>query len=171
MISAISSHRVAPAPVATATGLTEVELTWIEGRYEQWILFGRNAAERIVNRRTRVLAFRPGSIFAHVRWTANDFGTIFSTIAIVRAVEASAPFSTLPFIRPGAEILLRIDSWLRVQRVLAAVAAIEADGIDPCDVAPDHWRHIGSRLAAGLSFRPYGAERHAAWSRRKVIEG
>src|SRR3546814_8631807 len=48
-------------------GLTEVELTWIEGRHEQWLRFGRVAAERILSRSTRVMAFRPGAVFGFVR--------------------------------------------------------------------------------------------------------
>jgi hypothetical protein len=151
-------------------GLTEVELTWIEGRHEQWIRFGRVAAERILSRSTRVMAFRPGAVFGFVRWMSNDFGTIHSTIAIAVAMTPGEPFSTLPFVRPGAEILARIDGWPKVQQALAAIDAVEAAGIEACDAAPDHWRHVGNRLAAGLPFRPYGIDRHTAWLRRRAIE-
>jgi hypothetical protein len=89
----------APSPTP-GTALTEVELTWIEGRHEQWIRFGRVAAERILSRRTRVSCFRPGAVFAFVRWTSNDFGTIHSNIAIAMAVAPGGPHSTLPFVRP-----------------------------------------------------------------------
>jgi len=149
---------------------TEVELTWIEGRLEQWIRFGRNASERILSRSTKVVAFRPGATFAFVRWTSNDYGTVHSSIAIATAVAAHAPYATLPFVRPGADLLLRIDGWPKVQQVLLAIDAVEATGIDPCDAAPDHWRHVGNRLAAGMPFRPYGPDRHAAWLRRRAIE-
>ena len=150
--------------------LTEVEMTWIEGRHEQWIRFGRIAAERILSRATRVAAFRPGAVFACVRWTSNDFGTIHSTIAIAAAVAPGEPYSTLPFVRPGAEILARIDGWPRVQKALEAIDAVEATGIDACDAAPDHWRHVGSRIVAGLPFRPYSRDRHTAWLRRRAVE-
>ena len=152
-----------------ASSLTDVELTWIEQRLEQWIRFGRVATERFVNRRTRITSFRPGASFAFVRWTSNDFGTIHSSIAIIVAAEPHAPFTTYPFVRPGGDLLLRIEGWTKVQRVLEAIDAIEAAGVDPCDVAPDHWRHIGSQLAAGLPFRTYGPDRHAAWLRRKAL--
>ncbi|WP_447763364.1 DUF2840 domain-containing protein [Sphingopyxis panaciterrae] len=154
---------------STAGRLTDVELTWIEERLEQWIRFGRVAADRVVDRRTRITSFRPGAVFAFVRWTSNDFGTIHSSIAIVAAAQPGSPYSTYPFIRPGGELLLRIDGWPKVEQVLKAVDAIEAAGVDPCDVAPDHWRHIGSQLSAGLPFRPYGSDRHDAWLRRKAI--
>jgi hypothetical protein len=152
-----------------SSGLTEVELTWIEQRLEQWIRFGRVAATRIVSRRTRVEAFRPGALFALVRWTSNDFGTVHSSIAVIAAAVPGAPFATHPFVRPGGDILLRIDGWPKVQQVLVAIDAIEAAGVDPCDVAPDHWRHIGSQLAVGLPFRPYGDARHKAWLQRQAL--
>lgn len=145
-------------------------MTWIEGRLEQWLRFGRVAAETFLNRCTRVAAFRPGAVFAFVRWTSNDYGTVHSTIAIAAAVAPGEAYSTLPFVRPGAEILLRVDGWPKVSLVLAAIDAVEAAGIDPCDAAPDHWRHVGSRIAAGLPFRPYGRDRHAAWLRRSALE-
>lgn len=148
---------------------TELELTWIEQRLEHWLRFGRVDAERIVSRRTRILSFRPGAVFAFVRWGANDFGTIFSSLSVIEAVTPDSPYATHPFVRPGGDILLRIDGWPKVQQVLAAIDAIEAAGIDPCETAPDHWRHIGSHLVAGLPFRPYCAERHRAWLQRKAI--
>jgi len=163
--------RTLPAPPAPPRdAFTEVELTWIEGRHEQWIRFGRVAAERILSRRTRLVCFRPGAVFAFVRWTSNDFGTIHSNIAIAMAVAPGEPHSTLPFVRPGAEILARIDGWPKVQKALEAIDGIEAAGIEACDAAPDHWRHIGSRIAAGLPFRPYSTERHTAWLRRRAVE-
>jgi hypothetical protein len=145
-------------------------MTWIEGRHEQWIRFGRVAAERIISRATRIQSFRPGAVFAFVRWTSNDFGTIHSNIVIAVAVAPGEDYATLPFVRPGAEILTRIDGWPKVQKVLAAVDAVEAAGIDAADAAPDHWRHVGNRIAAGLPVRPYGLDRHTAWLRRRAIE-
>ena len=152
------------------TALTEVEMTWIEGRHEQWIRFGRIAAERILSRATRVAAFRPGAVFAYVRWSSNDFGTIHSTLAIAAAVAPGKSYATLPFVRPGADILARIDGWPKVQQALEAIDAVEATGIDACDAAPDHWRHVGSRISAGLPFRPYSRDRHTAWLRRRAVE-
>ncbi|MBE1527898.1 hypothetical protein GGC65_002354 [Sphingopyxis sp. OAS728] len=163
-----SSAGAYPSPYDAA--LTEVEMTWIEGRREQWIRFGRVACERNLSRATRVVAFRPGAVFALVRWTSNDFGTIHSTIAIAAAVAPDQPYATLPFVRPGAEILARIDGWSKVQKTLEAIDAVEANGIDGCDAAPDYWRHVGSRIATGLPFRPYSRDRHTAWLRRRAVE-
>ncbi|MBP0574670.1 DUF2840 domain-containing protein, partial [Mycobacterium tuberculosis] len=89
-----------------------------------------------------------GSIFAFVRWAANDFGTILSRIDIVRAVEPGEAYQTLPFVRPGGDILLKIEGWPKVEQVLRHIDAVEAIGIDACEVAPDHWRHIHNRMRA-----------------------
>lgn len=162
---------ITAAPAAAARlPLTEVELTWIEGRTEQWIRFGRVATTRIVSRRKRIVMFRPGATFAYLRWSSNDFGTIHSSIQIVTAVAAGDAYTTLPFVRPGGEILLHIESWPKVSKVLEAIDAVEAAGVDPCDASPDHWRHVADRLAAGMPFRPYSAARHTAWLRRRLIE-
>ncbi|MGN6096383.1 MAG: DUF2840 domain-containing protein [Bosea sp. (in: a-proteobacteria)] len=150
--------------------LTEVELIWIEGRLEHWTRFGRVAAERIVSRKTRIVAFRPHAVFALVRWTSNDYGTIHSRIDILRAVMPDEAYTTAPFVRPGGELYLSIHCWPKVRAVLAAVDAVEAAGVDPCDAAPDHWRHVHNRLSAGQAPRLYTAERHTAWLKRKAIE-
>ena len=154
----------------TSDALTHVELTWIEGRIEYWIRFGRAVGERIIDRRRRVVSFRPGAIFAFVRWAANDYGTVISRIDIVRAVEPGAAYQTLPFVRPGGEILLKIEGWPKVEKVLQHIDAVEAADVDPCDAAPDHWRHMAHRMSAGQEPRPYTRERHQAWLKRREIE-
>jgi hypothetical protein len=148
---------------------TRVELTWLEGRIEHWIRFGRDCGETILDRRRRVLSFAPGSVFGFVRWASNDFGTIISRIDIVRAVAHGDAYQTLPFIRPGGDILLRIGGWPKVERVLKAIDAVEAMHVDPADVAPDHWRHIHNRLAAGYEPRPYSRDQHRAWILRRGL--
>lgn len=164
-MNAVSTARALPA-----SGLTEVELTWIEKRHEYWLRFGRIATDRFVNRRTRIACVRASSVFALVRWSSNDHGTVHSSIDIVQAVQKGEPYTTLPNVHPGGDILLHIRGWPKVQQVLAAIDAVEAEGIDPCDVAPDHWRHVSNRLSTGIAFRAYTPERHAAWLRRKAIE-
>lgn len=47
--------------------LTHVDLTWIEGRTENWIRFGEPVGSRIITRHWRILSFRPGAVFALVR--------------------------------------------------------------------------------------------------------
>ena len=158
-----------PAPAGlSADGLTRVELTWIEKRIEHWIRFGHIADEQILDRKRRIVSFAPGSIFAFARWAANDYGTIISRIDIVRAAAPGAPYQTLPFVRPGGDILLKITGWPKVERVLQFADAIEALGIDPADAAPDYWRHVHNRLSAGLEPRGYTAAQHRAWLLRQA---
>jgi hypothetical protein len=150
--------------------LTHVDLTWIEQRAERWIRFGRVAQERIVDRRRRIVSFRSGQIFAFVRWASNLFGTILSRIDIVQSVGLGEAYSTLPFVRPGGELLLSIHGWPKVERVLQAIDAVEATGVDPCDAAPDHWCHVHNRLIAGIEPRVYSVERHRAWLQRRALQ-
>ena len=163
-------HFAASTTLGTRGAVTEAELVWIEKRLEHWIRFGRAVGERIVSRKTRIVAFRPGAVFALVRWSANDFGTVHSRIDILRAVGPAEPYTTVPFVRPGGELFLSLQGWPKVQVVLAAIDAVEAAGVDPCDAAPDHWRHVQNRLSAGEMPRLYTAERHTAWLKRKAIE-
>lgn len=148
---------------------TEIELIWIEKRLEDWIRFGRIAGERILTRKTRILSFRPDAVVALVRWSANDYGTVHSRIDILRAVRSGEPYTTVPFVRPGGELLLSIQGWPKVRTVIEAIDQVEAVGLDPCDIAPDHWRHVHNRLSAGELFRAYTAERHQAWLKRKAL--
>lgn len=149
--------------------LTRVELTWVEGRTEYWIRFGHEAGTQILDRNRRVVSFGPGSVFAFVRWAANDHGTIISRLDILRAVAPGKSYQTLPFVRPGGEILLKIEGWPKVEAVLRHVDGIEAIGVDPAQVDPDHWRHVAHWMNAGEAPRPYTAERHQAWLRRREI--
>jgi hypothetical protein len=150
--------------------LTEVELTWLKKRIENYIRFGKTVSNRKVDSSRRVVTFTPNSIFAFVRWTANDFGTIASRLDILRAVAAGQRCSTIPFVRPGADILLSVSGWPKVEKVLKVIDAIEALGIDAADVSPDYWRHVHSRIAAREEPRPYTRKRHDVWLLRRRIE-
>ncbi|TSE12237.1 DUF2840 domain-containing protein [Mesorhizobium intechi] len=152
------------------SGLTHVELIWLKKRIENYIRFGKTVENRNVDRSRRVVAFEAGSIFAFVRWTANDFGTVASRIDILRAVGASKRCSTVAYVRPGADILLTVIGWPNVERVLQIIDTTEALGIDPIDVAPEYWRHVHSRFAARESPRAYTLQRHEAWLLRRRIE-
>jgi hypothetical protein len=151
-------------------GLTRVDLVWIAGKIEHWIRFGEITAEQIVDRRRRVVGFRPGATFAFIRWRSNDHGTIISRIDIVTPVAPGARFATLPGVHPGGEILLHLSGWPKVEAVLHAIDGVEAIGVDPVDAAPDHWRHLHNRLVVGMPARPYAPARHRAWLQRKELQ-
>jgi hypothetical protein len=147
--------------------LTTVEILWLEKRIENRVRFGRSVSEKLVDRNRRVLSFAPGSIFAFVRWTSNDFGTILSRIDILRAAMPGQPYSTVPWIKPGGESLLRLSGWPKVERVLQLIDAVEALDIDPIDVAPDYWHHAHNRFSVNETPRPYTRSRHQAWLHRR----
>lgn len=148
---------------------TQVDLLWLEGQIERWIRFGQAASERVVDRRNRVVTFAPGAIFGFVRWRSGAYGTVDSRIAILRAVAPGEAFTTYPFVAPGAEILLNLSGWARVQAVLEAIDAIERIGLAAPAVAPDYWRHVGARIGVGLSPRAYDRARHRAWLLRRRL--
>jgi len=151
------------------SNLTHVELLWLEKRIENWIRFGCPAEERILDRQRRILSFAPGHIFAFVRWVSNDFGTVISRIDIIRAVAPGQRCATVPYVRPGGDILLRLSGWPKVECVLQIADAIEALGIDPADAAPDYWHHVHNRLSVNETPRSYTRSRHQAWLHRRRI--
>jgi hypothetical protein len=168
---------VAESPSTTAPSvglmpgtLTDVELPWIEGRLEAQLRFGRVAAERSVGPHKRIVSFKPGATFGLTRCTAADMGQMSWRLSIVTAAAAGSRWAAHPGIDPGGDILLDLDALEPIRAVLVEIDLIEASGIDLCDVAPVHWRHIAAQMAAALPFRSYGAERHAAWLRRRTVE-
>jgi Protein of unknown function (DUF2840) len=160
-------------PAATAAGegsqLTHVTLFWRKGKREDWLKFGKPVAERIVSRSQRIESYAPGQVFGLVRWVSNDYGTIRSSLDIVRAVGAGEPVTPIALVDPGGDVLLSVHGWPKVAQVFRLIDAIEADGIDPCEVAPDHWRHIHNRMAARDMPRDYSPTRHRAWLQRKAL--
>ena len=173
--SRLWTHRDAPprepraARVSDGPQLTHVTLVWQRGQREDWLKFGKPVADRIVDRRQRIESYAAGQVFALVRWASNEYGTVRSAFDIVHAVDAGEPFTTLQQVDPGGDVLLSIRGWPKVAQVFRLIDAIEASGIDPCDVAPDHWRHIHNRLAARELPRGYSDERHRAWLQRKAL--
>ncbi len=148
---------------------TLVHLTWEEGRIEHRIRFGHPIYQRTIDRRSRVVGFASNSVFAFVRWASNDYGTVVSRIDILRAIGRGEPCQTLPFVRPGGDLLLKLHGWPKVERVLQLADAIEALGIDPADAAPAYWRHVHNRLTAGVEPRLYSGDQHNAWLARRSI--
>ncbi|MBF2717695.1 DUF2840 domain-containing protein [Agrobacterium vitis] len=149
---------------------TLVNLTWRENHIEQRIHFGRIAEEQRIDRHRRVVSFDPGTIFAFVRWAANDYGTVVSRIDILRAVAPGENYQTVPLVNPGGEILLRTHGWPKVEKVLNTIDTIEALDIDPADAAPDYWRHVNNRLIVNQPFSAYSRERHRAWLLRRNFQ-
>lgn len=150
--------------------LTDVAIRWRADAQEDWLKFGKPVAQRIVSRSRRIESYASGQVFALVRWASNDFGTIRSTLAVVRAVAPGEPCTTIANVTPGGELLLHVRSWTKVAQVFRLIDAIEASGIDPCDVAPEHWRQVHNRLAGRETPRPYTLAQHRAWLLRKALQ-
>ena len=162
-------HRPAETRLSGGPQLTDVTLVWREGQREDWLKFGKPVAERIIDRRQRIESYAAGQVFGLVRWASNEYGTVRSTLDIVRAVEVSEPCAPVPQVNPGGDVLLSVHGWPKVAQVFRLIDAIDASGIDPCDVAPDHWRHIHNRLAGREAPRDYNPARHRAWLQRKAL--
>jgi hypothetical protein len=152
-----------------ASDLTTLELLWLEKRIENRARFGRPVSEKILDSNRRVLSFSPGSVFAFVRWTSNDFGTVLSRVDILRAVTPGQAYSTVPWITPGGESLLRLSGWPKVERVLQLIDVVESLGVDPADAAPDYWHHVHNRLSVNETPRPYTRSRHQVWLQRRGV--
>ena len=155
-------------PDAASTATT-VELIWLKDRLQRWVRFGRPAEEIVHDRRRRAIAFAPGAIFALVHWEAGDYGTTLSRLWVLRAVGPGEPFDSVPFVNPGAEVLLALKTWVKVRAGLEAIDAIEALGINPERVCPDYWRHVGGRIAVAEPPSSYSRARHRAWLSRKRL--
>jgi hypothetical protein len=166
-IDGAAGRALPPGLVGRAGALTWAELVHHPGAVERWIRFGAHADELILDRRTRFLGFAPGAVFSLVRWSAGDYGTTVSRIAILRAVPRGEAMTTAAGVTPGGEVLLSLSSWTRVRRVLAAIDEVEALGLDPAAASPDHWRAVHHRLVSGLAWPTYDLERHAAFLARR----
>jgi len=149
--------------------LTTVELLWLEKRIENRIRFGHPISEKIIDQHRRIVSFEPCSIFAFVRWTSNDFGTVLSRIDILRAAIPGQRYSTVPWIDPGGQSLLRLSGWPRVERALHLIDAVEALAIEPAEAAPDYWHHVHNRLSVNETPRPDTRSRHQAWLHRRKV--
>jgi hypothetical protein len=162
------SAAIHPTKEINASDLTTVELLWLEKSIENRIRFGRHISEKILDHNRRILSFVPGSIFAFVRTTSNDFGVDLSRVDILRALPSGNRHTTVPWIRPGGESLARLSGWPKVERMLQLIDTIEALGIDPADAAPDYWQHAHNRLSVNEIPRAYTRSRHQAWLDRRT---
>ncbi len=164
-----TSQQTVAARLSDHRQLTHVTLVWLKGRREDWLKFGKPVASRIIDRRCRQESYTAGQTFGLVCWAANDYGTTHSSLYIVRAAQAGEQVIPVPQVDPGGDLLLSVHGWTKVASVFRLIDAIEASGIDPCEVAPDHWRHIHNRIAAREMPRGYSPVRHRAWLLRKRL--
>ena len=174
MIAFASSAAVAvtaaplPSPAALAgqpasAPLTRVALAYIEPRFKLYLRFGEPARIIRLDRWRRCAVFLPNAVLCHVRWQANDYGTIRWQLMVMQACMPMDGAQRISGVQPGARLLLHAEGEQSVRAVLARIDAIEALGITPVGVSPAYWRTLANRLAAHLPLPEYTAERHAAW--------
>ena len=95
---------------------THVELTFLEKRVQNWIRFGRIADERVIDRQRRIISFSAGQHLCHrslFRQRLRHCG-LADRHSARRSVRRA--FSTVPFVRPGGESLLRLAAGRRSRR-------------------------------------------------------
>lgn len=144
--------------------------TWFLPEYlDHWVRFGEARHIRYLDRRRGYQYFRPGQIFAYVRWEANEFGTIEWRIFVIRAGDATALLDRIPGIAPGGELLLDLQSGKRVKKVFQAIDAVEALELDPSDIDPGYWTYVQNRILTRLPVRPYTADQHKAYLLRSRV--
>src|SRR5262249_47488899 len=127
--------------------LTTVELLWLEKRIQNRIRFCQAALGKGVDPHRPILFFAPGSHFPLLRLTPKDLRPVLSRIDILRAPAPGQRFSTVPWVHPGGDSLLRLSGWPKVERVLQLIDAVEALGINPAEAAPEYWHHVHNRLS------------------------
>jgi hypothetical protein len=115
--------------------------------------------------------FAPASIFAFVRWVSDQYGTDVSRIDILRAVRPGQSYSTVSYVRPGGEVLLRLVGRSKIESALKAIDAVRKLGVDPADSEPEYWRMVHNRLVVKPPdrFHTYTHSQHNAWLRRRNV--
>ena len=146
-----------------------VSLAFVEHRVNVYLRFGQPARKIVLDRWRRAALFAPGAVCCRIKWLGNDYGTALWQLMVLQAPMPFDDAQRVAGVLPGARILLRADGELAVKTVLAAIDAIETDGIDPCAVAATYWRLVGNRLAARRPLPAYTAERHAAHIARGAL--
>lgn len=149
--------------------LTRVSLIFVPDRFNAWLRFGRPHEVRNLDAERRHAYFEPGSLFAYVWWSANSYGTLEWSLMVLSACLPGERVLRLRGIEPGAEVLLRIAGGSKVRRALAAIDAIEGEGINAEQVSSAYWRVLHGRFAANLDTRVYGCAEHEASRRRAAL--
>ncbi|WP_438727872.1 DUF2840 domain-containing protein [Parasphingorhabdus sp. DH2-15] len=136
-----------------ARNLTAVQLVYRKKRINHRLRFGIPLIEARLDWRRKLVAFAPGSVLGYIRWRANRFGTQDWRLFVLRTVE-NDPFSTVPGVMPGANILLATRGTTRTQRALAHLDTLELGEGGLSHVTDAYWRHLHNRLAVSLD--PHG---------------
>ena len=152
------------------SALTEVELYFVKGKIERWIRFGTPIrrsdnrpppAHRRPSRRAPFLASCAGPRMS----TGPEFPA--STFCAPARTESPFDGAGRQAGRGNSAAGLRLGKGSA--RAQSDRGRRRRSASRPQEVCPDHWRHVHSRLAAGLTPSAYSRERHRAWLLRSGI--
>ena len=163
----MSGH--ARATAQRDTPLTRVMLAHIPRRLIVSLSFGRPVRELSIDRARRIVAFPPGARFARLCWQAVERGPARWQFLVLQARTLYEPVQRIPWIDPGAGVLLRAEGPREIHALLPKLDAIAALGIDPADAAPAYWRVLDHCLAQRHPLPDYTAARHAVWQSGRAL--
>jgi len=151
---------------------TRVEIAFYPEYLNHWLRFGVPDESQDLDRRRSLALFKPGRVFGHVRWHANEYGTQDWRFTIVKTVASSLLLSRIDGVHPGGEVLLLATGNAKVKRALLQIDALEANGFQPADVSPAYYRHIHNRIASRQPIHPYSMAQHEAYlAGQRVTKG
>lgn len=143
--------------------LTRVHKNFGGKSFNYYVRFGRPVCFEKQNKHEAFEYYARGSVFCYVRWQANDYGTRYWRVFILRTGDETSLIYSVPGINPGAEVLLDVEGASRAKRVLETIDSIEKFGIDPITVAPHYWVQVNARVNTVLNPLPYTSAIHQAW--------
>ena len=143
----MSEHRVeSPSRIH----ITTVETSFLDGKHNYRVLFGeplridtRHAAEGMTR---KAYSFSAGSRFALDLWRRNAYGTIQWRCLVCEAVSPGMAIDRVPFVAPGARVLLHTKGAAQSRLFLAWLADLETSGIDLVRCAPETFEAAHFRL-------------------------
>ncbi|NVN91825.1 MAG: DUF2840 domain-containing protein [Desulfuromonadales bacterium] len=124
--------------------LTKIHLHFDEKKRNSKLLFGTPAVTENISFTERSsrknVFFKPDNLLALELWVANDHGTLLWMIYIVRTVWPGEKAHKVPFVEPGAEILLHARGKGRTSRALQWLRRLQKIEADLSRLSPDYYR-------------------------------
>ena len=154
-----------------ASDLTTVELLWLEKRIENRIRFGRPVSEKVRGPQSTCPIVHSRQ---HPRLRALDVQRLRDRPVphrySARGRYPGQRHSTVPWITPGGESLLRLSGWPEGRTCPATDrwSSRRFASIRPT-LAPEYWHHVHNRLSVNETPRPYTSSRHQAWLHRRRV--
>lgn len=99
--------------------------------------------------------FRPHSILGLEVWRANEYGTVFWRLFVLRTVSPGEKLNRIPEVLPGAEILFAAKGERRVREAKAWLKDLVEKGVDPARLDPDYYRSAWSKMRVNLKPRDF----------------